>query len=135
MQPENSNYKLWINVQKKQHNFNLPKALITTSAVSRKRSNCLWPEIEGIVTSLNVTQDLKKFGSFLAHFKDWIAKELLEWTRVSCKKACLYITIYYQATCKKSVSIHYFFLPKLYKQYLTYRLYTYKSMSVLDMGP
>jgi hypothetical protein len=95
MQPENSNYKLWINVQKKQHNFNLPKALIPTSAVSRKRSNCLWPEIEGIVTSLNVTQDLKKLRSFLAHFKDWIAKELLEWTRVSYKKACLYITIYF----------------------------------------
>jgi len=88
MQPEN--FKLWIleNIKSSKItcNFYVPKAVIPTSAVSRKRSNCLWAETEGIVTSLNVTHDLKKLRFFLAHFKAWIARELQEWTRVSCKK-------------------------------------------------
>jgi len=89
MQPEK--FKLWIHEKykssKNKYHIDVSRTDIPTSAVSRKRSNCLWAEIEGIVTSLNVTQDLTKFRCFLAHFKAWIAKELLEWTRVSCKKA------------------------------------------------
>jgi len=38
------------------------------------------------VTSLNAMQDLTKLRPFLPSFKALIAKQLLEWTRVSCKK-------------------------------------------------
>jgi len=90
--PKNATWKIQImnpwkyKSSKYTSNFDVPKTGIPTSAVSRKRSNCLWAETEGIVTSLNVTHALKKLRCFLAHFKAWIAKELLEWTRVSCKK-------------------------------------------------
>lgn len=122
----------------------MPKTLIPTSAVSRKRSNCLWPEIEGIVTSLNVTQDLKKLRSFLVHFKDWIAKELLEWTRVSCKKEWLYITNYFTGAIYKHVSpnISFFqnstnnFLPLdfiLVRACLVHRIF-FKEFNEIGMG-
>lgn len=107
--PESATWKLlWVNGYidiEKIHATYVTKTDISTSAVSKKRSNCLWAEIEGIVTSLNVTHDFTKLICFLERFKAWIAKELLEWTRLSCNKAwSLYHFKFYRAFFKQGIS-------------------------------